>query len=502
MSINQQKLGVAVLALLAWPALAGAQEWTPLDTPPEFKVGVALQLTDGNILIQENRTSNWWKLTPDNKGVYHSGKLTQVASFPSSMNYAPLYFASAVLPDGRVIVEGGEYDGGKKADSTKGAIYDPDTNTWTEVNPPAGWKTIGDAPSVVLADGTFMLGNCCSKQVALLDPKSLTWTAFTPSGKNDSNNEEGWTLLPNGKVLTIDAYVGVNDPSGTESEIYDPSTRTWTSAGSTGVQLWDSRVTCGGKKSTHEVGPAILMPGGTVFATGSNTCGAAGHTAIYDTTTGLWNPGKDMLNKDDIADGPVALLPNGHVLMDTNPGWGNNPSTFYEFDGTQYLKIPQPKGLNPSNTEGARLLVVADGTVMLTHLGFPQVWFYSAKGTYDPSWQPEICSTCYPPTVFFYDNYTISGTLFNGLSQGAAFGDDAQSATNYPLVEITNKKTGHKAFARTHDHSSMAVATGSVVVSTQFTVLPGLEFGPSTLVVIANGIPSKPVDIDVAEFIP
>jgi len=38
------------------------------------------------------------------------------------------------------------------------------------------------------------------------------------------------------------------------------------------------------------------------------------------------------------------------------------------------------------------------------------------------------------------------------------FGDEGQSATNYPLVRITNLRTHHVFYSRTHDHSSMAVA--------------------------------------------
>src|SRR5215510_13050834 len=101
------------------------------------------------------------------------------------------------------------------------------------VNPPAGWRTIGDAQSVVLANGTYMQANCCTRQTALLDAKTLTWTP-TGAGKFDVNDEEGWTLLPDGKVLTVDAYVFQYDPAGTNSELYDPVTGTWSSAGSTG----------------------------------------------------------------------------------------------------------------------------------------------------------------------------------------------------------------------------------------------------------------------------
>ena len=82
------------------------------------------------------------------------------------------------------------------------------------------------------------------------------------------------------------------------------------------------------------------------------------------------------------------------------------------------------------------------------------------------------------------------------MSQGAAYGDDAQAATNYPLVRITNLATGHVFYSRTHDHSSMAVANGGLV-STHFDVPANQESGPSQLVVVANGIPSRPVTVNV-----
>jgi hypothetical protein len=82
------------------------------------------------------------------------------------------------------------------------------------------------------------------------------------------------------------------------------------------------------------------------------------------------------------------------------------------------------------------------------------------------------------------------------MSQGAAYGDDAQSATNYPIVRITNNATGHVFYSRTHDHSSMAVAFNGLV-STHFDVPAAQESGPSKLVVVANGIPSQPVAVNV-----
>jgi len=64
-------------------------------------------------------------------------------------------------------------------------------------------------------------------------------------------------------------------------------------------------------------------------------------------------------------------------------------------------------------------------------------------------------------------------------------------------VRITNKASGHVFYAKTHDHSTMGVATGKTKVSTHFDVPAKMETGASSLVVVANGIPSTPVIISV-----
>ena len=85
---------------------------------------------------------------------------------------------------------------------------------------------------------------------------------------------------------------------------------------------------------------------------------------------------------------------------------------------------------------------------------------------------------------------------FNGVSQGAAYGDDIQAATNYPLVRITNIINGNVQFARTHDHSTMAVASNGLV-STHFDVSANQEPCICKLEVVANGIASNPVFVFV-----
>jgi hypothetical protein len=220
---------------------------------------------------------------------------------------------------------------------------------------------------------------------------------------------------------------------------------------------------------------------------------------MYAIPFGVWVPSLDIPNGDDMADAPAALLPSGNILIETNKGYGTSPTRFYEFvsGGLGYDPVPSPPEYS-GNSEGGRMLLTPEGSILLTHVGTTDMWFYNGieGNDFSSSWRPTICFQCYPSTVTVGDTYELSGTQFNGLSQGAAFGDDAQSATNYPLVRIRNNKSGQIFYARTH-HFSTGVATGSKIVSTEFDVLPGTQTGPSTLEVIANGIPSLPVDITV-----
>jgi hypothetical protein len=124
------------------------------------------------------------------------------------------------------------------------------------------------------------------------------------------------------------------------------------------------------------------------------------------------------------------------------------------------------------------------------------VVLYTPPGSPKAAWRPTI--TNYPKAIAPGKTYRIAGTQFNGLSQALAFGDEFQNATNYPLVRITSIGSGSVYYARTHDHSTMGVATGSKQVWTYFDVPPGIAAGTSTLEVVANGVASKPVRVTIS----
>ena len=488
--------------------------WTKAKNAPPVSVGSMLLLTDGRVLVHSEPNcdsgcvgnyNNWYTLTPDIKGSYVNGTWKQVASLPSG--YDPLFFGSAVLADGKVVVQGGEYNCPNTNCSgvlqSLGAIYDPAANKWTATIAPSR-SNIGDAESVVLPNGTWMLAECCAVNFGdspfpvyyNFDEATLSFTekANSTDGKNDDFDEEGWTLLPSGKVLTVDAYTTNTVRTGTNSEIYSAATNTWSTAGSTIIQLWDSG--CDTGFGSFEVGPAVLRPDGTVFATGASDC-AAGHTATYNARTGTWTPGPDFPNSDAANDAPAALEINGNVVVEASvfTGTFTPPANFYEWDGSHLNAFPAPPNAVNTPSFAGHLLVLPNGQIMYTDYS-TDVEFLTSVGTFNAAWQPTITSVATTLTHGSSSN-PISGTQFNGLSQANAYGDDFQDATNYPLVRITNNATGHVFYCKTHGHSTMAVATGSRVVSTKFNVPSRTETGASTLVVVANGIASAPVAVTI-----
>jgi hypothetical protein len=474
--VSQQSLGTL--------ESSRAGHFTRIGQQPPVGMAMAWLLTDGSVLTQSAASwSNWYRYVPDAKGDYSDGTWSQVASLQSG--YSPLYFAADVLADGRLAISGGEYNypgNGYDLQLTNlGAVYDPVKNTWTPLNHPTRWQYIGDSPSSVLPDGRMLVGDKLHKWDAYLNPKTLKWTRVGDTGKSDWNAEEGWTLLPNGTVLTADVK---NAPN---SEIYNPQSGTWTSAGSTIVDLHSpSPYGClmyGPNLCYYppgEIGPAILRPDGTVFYTGSFSPSGPGHTAIYNSASSGWTAGPNFPNDDNAGDSFATLEPSGNVLVFGVSG------TVYEWNGSTFSQI------NGLTYQGPPLLLPT-GQVMV--LAYSSVVLYTPTGQPQASWLPTIKKVS--KTLTRGQTYKITGTQFNGFGQAMSYGDENQNATNYPLVRIINKATGDVFYARTHDHSTMGVATGSLPVSTNFDVPPGMETGASTLVVVANGIASKPIRVTI-----
>jgi hypothetical protein len=476
--------------------------WRPIDNQPlmntpAFAPAVGSLLTDGSVIFNDpsDAAGHWFKLIPDEFGSYEHGTWKQLAS---TTGYAPLYNGSATLPDGRFIVEGGEYLNFNLVWTTKGAIYDPVADKWTTMSPPSGWTTIGDASGVVLADGTYMQSDCCNNDIGLaaLDPGSLKWTVPIGTGKADGYDEESWAVMWDGRILTVDAN---NLADLDRSEIYDPVTHIWSGHGDVPVHIADTSTD---PQSSHEVGPEILRPDGKVLA-----IGGTGHNALYDPVADLWTAMPDLPGGNQSEDGPGVMMPNGDILLAISPGVFNAPTTFYELHDTTFMTVAGSANAMGNASYQNFFLMLPTGEVMLSDSNGSIELYTPEPGVVDnglPSIlaAPELigdgpeAETGSTITMYRGRSYTLPVYRMNGISQGAYYGDDAQMSTNFPIVRVTNTDSGHVAFFRTYDHSNRSISPDSSGV-TKLDVPATADQGLSSLVVIANGIASAPITVNV-----
>jgi hypothetical protein len=338
---------------------------------------------------------------------------------------------------------------------------------------------------------------------ALLNAKTMTWSVIPATGKEDPNDEEGWTLEPNGQVLTVEVW------SLPQAQLFDPSTNSWSFAGA-----MPPKGNPVNPFPVVELGPQAEMPGGNTFVVGggaSTIFGPAKCTTKADTesalyhfkagTAGTWTAGpviKPIGGMEfDTTDGPGATLPNGNVLFDASACVYNVPTHFfvYHANSNTISQIPDVPNAPKDTSFATRMLDLPNGQVLFSD-GHRKMLVYTASGTPKSSWRPSITSLS-SRKLAPGGSYTLSGKQLAGLDQGAAYGDDVQDATNFPVVRITNSRTGVVTYARTSHWTSVSVRPGKSS-STNFTLPPGTPAGKSTLVVVANGIASPPSIVKVS----
>ena len=180
---------------------------------------------------------------------------------------------------------------------------------------------------------------------------------------------------------------------------------------------------------------------GTVFYTGSSDCSFTGSHSDLQRCEEHMEPGPDFPSNDAANDAPAAIETNGNVIVMASlyTGTFTALSNFYEWNGSTLNGFPAPpNAVNDASFVG-HLLVLPTGQIMFTDFT-TDVEILTTAGSFKGSGQPTIKSA--PTSVSAgVPNYLITGTPFNRLSQGAAYGDDFQDATNYPLVRIVNTYT-------------------------------------------------------------
>ena len=304
-----------------------ASTWTNVTNLPPAAVDTMLLLTDGTVLAHQASPQCgplWYQLTPDSTGSYINGTWSTTAP----MGTGRLYFASHVLPNGKLWVLGGEYTlsgpGCNAVFTRTGEIYDPVNNTWSPIasHPEAQF---GDDPTMLISTGRILAGSIGTRNTYLYDIASDTWSAAIPKVYNDRSDEETWVMLPGNKVLTYDLFQSFGT-GGAYAEVYSAATNSWSSVSPSDGTALGTIPQLTSNTLGFELGPALRLHDGRILY-----IGATGHTAFFNPATNTWSAGPDVMGTINgipsifgADDAPGAVTPSGHVIFAADAG----PSQF------------------------------------------------------------------------------------------------------------------------------------------------------------------------------
>jgi N-acetylneuraminic acid mutarotase len=287
--------------------IVGTGTWTATASLPEPVWGSASAvLPDGRVMVAGGTTGTSSNLATNKVSLFDPNTEQWTSGTPMLVPRA--YAMSVILRDGSVLVAGGSLNG-QPLDTAE--RYLPGNDAWVaagrmNVSRTFGTATLLDDDRVLVAGGgnTGSPGFNATAAAEIYDPEMGTWTATGPLVVARTLHTA--SLLSDKTVLVAGGaahYSGTAGAVAWTTEIYDPSLETWHKTGKmattryfhAAVNLTESRV---------------LVAGG--WARTSDTDPSQATTEIYDLNTGQWSvTGSMSVGRAKLR---LASLPDGRVL--------------------------------------------------------------------------------------------------------------------------------------------------------------------------------------------
>jgi len=304
--------------------------WSPVISLPVTPIAVA-NLPNGNLLMWSAYNPYDYEGDVGNAkgqtytGVFNPTTLTSTDVLVTNTGADMFCPGTAVLPDGRVLVNGG-------SSSPKTSIYSPVTSTWStsgEMNVPRGYES-----DTLLSYGSVSGGTVSNVQVLTLGG---SWSGGEggKSGEIWNSNTGTWTLLsgvPETNVVGPDPagiYRGDNHlwlfaqsggtvfhagPSAQMNWITTGGNGTITSAGNRGSDPFSIN----GNAVLYDIGKILKVGGAPAYQQGTGTTYATNSAYVIDLTAGAnVTPTVTQLTPMTYqrAFSNSVVLPNGNVVV-------------------------------------------------------------------------------------------------------------------------------------------------------------------------------------------
>ena len=210
---------------------------------------------------------------------------------------------------------------------------------------------------------------------------------------------------------------------------------------------------CGISHGSYEVGPAVLRPDGTVFATGANGAGA-GHTSIYNTANG---PGRQVRISPTARRRrrPCGAAARWQRAGQRQPGHLSNWHVLLRVEWDEPDSVPATPNSPVNSSWYGRMLVLPTGQVLYTRRQQRCRDLHVRRGNANPALAHRALAINVTLTAAAPSCSTAANSM--ALRRPTATATMRRQPRNYPIVRFTNIATGHVFYGRTHDHNTMAV---------------------------------------------
>jgi len=464
--------GVLFVAAIAWAPAAQADpdpavqgQWTP--TIPVGVIGIHM------VLLHTGKVLMWQQIRDGVGSEAHVFDPSDNSNVDVDLTLPLNIFCSGqtVMPDGRVLITGGDDDSLGLGFGIKDAtIFDPDTNQWSsagQMDVPRWYPT-----NVQMPNGTTLVlagheqPQQIHKELESYNPHTNTWTVLPTTAWRRVGLYPRTVLLPNGRVLVAG--------KAAMSKLFNPAKNRW--------RTLDS-MNFGGRKE----GAVVLLPGlHKVLTAAGLDHGVETNTAeILDTSdpnpdnwqwqyTGSMAIARDNLNLVLLADGTVLAVGGGDRPLELHSDPVKTPELYNPATGTWTTMADQ----SAERTYHSTAVLLPDGRVL--------------SGGSDSDTPDETTVDIFsPPYLFHGPRPVITSVSDDTLDYGQAF------TINSPDLDISRVALVRPG-AVTHAHNmdqryvdlSFSSAAGQISTTAPAT---GAEAPPGyymLVIVNSNGVPA------------